>query len=47
MARLGRLASLGDEVLIGARRLRVEELDGHRVAQVSVSGAGRVTMTPT
>ena len=36
MARLGRLPSVGDEVQLASRRLRVEELDGKRVAVVRV-----------
>jgi len=36
MARLGRLPSVGDEVQMASRRLRVEELDGNRVAVVRV-----------
>jgi len=36
MARLGRLPSVGDEVHLASRRLRVEELDGNRVAVVRV-----------
>jgi putative hemolysin len=32
MARLGRIPEVGDDVLVGGRRLRVEELDGKRVA---------------
>lgn len=36
MARHGRLRSVGDEVQLDSRRLRVEELDGNRVAVVPV-----------
>ena len=36
MARLGRLPSVGDEVHLASRRLRIEELDGNRVAVVRV-----------
>src|SRR5215475_6963395 len=36
MARMGRLPSVGDEVHLASRRLRVEELDGNRVAVVRV-----------
>jgi putative hemolysin len=32
MSRLGRIPEVGDEVMVGGRRLRVEELDGKRVA---------------
>jgi CBS domain containing-hemolysin-like protein len=34
MARLGRIPELGDEVRIDGRILRVEQLDGMRVAQL-------------
>ena len=34
MARLGRIPEVGDEVTVGGRTLRVEELDGRRVALV-------------
>jgi CBS domain containing-hemolysin-like protein len=34
MARLGRIPEVGDEVTVGGRTLRVEELDGRRVARV-------------
>jgi putative hemolysin len=34
MARLDRMPRLGDEASVAGRRLRVEELDGHRVAVV-------------
>ena len=37
MTRLGRIPTLGDEVAIGDRVLRVEELDGMRVAAVRLS----------
>jgi CBS domain containing-hemolysin-like protein len=37
MAQLGRDARLGDEVRLGPWWLRVQELDGHRVARVAVS----------
>ena len=36
MDRLGRLPSVGDEVHLASRRVRVEELDGNRVACVRV-----------
>jgi magnesium and cobalt exporter, CNNM family len=36
MAHLGRLPSVGDEVHLASRHLRVEEMDGHRVALVRV-----------
>lgn len=36
MARLGRLPSVGDEVHLASRRLRIEEPDGNRVAVVRV-----------
>lgn len=36
MTRLGRIPEVGDEVLIGGRTLRVEALDGMRVAQIRV-----------
>jgi CBS domain containing-hemolysin-like protein len=34
MAELGRLPTVGDEVSIAGRRLRVESLDGRRIAAV-------------
>ncbi len=41
MARLGRIPEVGDEVTVGGRKLRVEQLDGRRVALVRLlPGAG-------
>jgi putative hemolysin len=37
MARLGRIPEVGDEVLVAGRGLRVEELDGKRVAAVRLA----------
>jgi CBS domain containing-hemolysin-like protein len=38
MARLGRIPEPGDEVTVAGRTLRVEELDGLRVAMVRMMG---------
>ncbi|MBX5493236.1 MAG: HlyC/CorC family transporter [Chloroflexi bacterium] len=34
MLHLGRLPAVGDEVVVGGRRLRVEQMDGRRVARI-------------
>jgi CBS domain containing-hemolysin-like protein len=45
MARLGRIPEVGDEVSVGGRTLRVEELDGRRVALVRLLPGGDGTST--
>jgi putative hemolysin len=43
MERLGRMPALGDEIAVGDRTLRVEALDGRRVATVRLLPGARVT----
>ena len=41
MERLGRIPAIGDEVAVGRRVLRVEQLDGMRAARVRLLAAGQ------
>jgi len=43
---LGRKPELGDEVAVNGNVLRVEDLDGLRIAEVRVLPQGRVTSPP-
>ena len=45
MARLGRVAAAGDKLDLGAVRLTVEDVDGHRVQTVRVELSGRKAAT--
>jgi CBS domain containing-hemolysin-like protein len=45
MLHLGRVPAVGDEVPLGDRRLRVEEMDGHRVDRLRLLPAGESVST--